>query len=52
MSASRIKVKIRCKHCGERFILRGKREKGKVETGFKQCVCNNENEFDIEMEDY
>jgi formylmethanofuran dehydrogenase subunit E len=44
----RIKVSIRCRRCGERFVLRGKREKGKVETGFKQCLCDNANEFDID----
>lgn len=44
----RVKVRIRCKQCGERFVLRGKREKGRVETGFKQCLCSNENDFEIE----
>lgn len=44
----RIKVKIRCKHCGERFVLRGKREKGRIETGFKQCLCSNASDFEIE----
>ncbi|AHD05157.1 hypothetical protein ABNB59_03195 [Paenibacillus larvae] len=46
---NRVKVAIRCKHCGERFILRGKLEKGKIETGFKQCLCNNETDLDIEQ---
>lgn len=48
----RVKVTIRCKACGERFILRGRKEKGKVDTGFKQCICSNENEFDIETIDF
>lgn len=49
---TRVKVKIRCNQCGERFILRGKQEKGKIDTGFKQCICENRNDFEIETEDY
>lgn len=48
----RVKVTIRCNWCGERFILKGKRDKGKIDTGFKQCLCNNENDFDIETHDF
>ncbi|MCC2684580.1 MAG: hypothetical protein K0R75_1479 [Paenibacillaceae bacterium] len=48
---NRVKVTIRCKRCGERFILRGRREKGKINTGFKQCICDNSNDFDIQIED-
>ncbi len=44
----RVKVKITCKTCGERFILRGKKERGEIETGFKQCLCDNRHYFDIE----
>lgn len=44
----RVKVAIRCKQCGERFILRGKREKGRVETGFKRCICDNDRDFHFE----
>jgi hypothetical protein len=44
----RVKVSIRCRRCGERFVLRGKREKERVETGFKQCLCDNTHEFDID----
>ncbi|WP_232696295.1 hypothetical protein [Brevibacillus daliensis] len=44
----RFKVMIRCNQCGERFILRGRRStEGRVETGFKQCVCDNAERFDI-----
>jgi formylmethanofuran dehydrogenase subunit E len=50
MANPRIKVSIRCNQCGERFILRGKKDKGKIDTGFKQCLCNNETDFDIEEE--
>lgn len=50
MIGTRVKVRIRCTHCGERFVLRGKMEKERVETGFKQCLCNNQNDFEIEME--
>lgn len=48
MAENRVKVVIRCNICGERFILRGKREQGKVDTGFKMCLCNNVNDFEIE----
>jgi len=45
----RIKVHIRCRHCGETFILRGVRDsKGHIETGFKRCLCDNDRDFDIE----
>jgi len=45
----RVKVHIRCRKCGETFILRGVRDtKGQIETGFKRCLCDNEVEFDIE----
>jgi hypothetical protein len=47
----RIKVSIRCRSCGEKFILRGKKDKGRVETGFKQCLCENTDEFDIDTLD-
>jgi hypothetical protein len=46
----RVKVTITCKNCGERFILRGKKEKGRLETGFKQCLCDNTKSFVIEEE--
>ncbi|GLG00839.1 hypothetical protein Alches_08780 [Alicyclobacillus hesperidum subsp. aegles] len=45
----RIKVHIRCRVCGETFILRGVRDgKGHIETGFKRCLCDNDRDFDIE----
>ncbi|WP_328702268.1 hypothetical protein [Alicyclobacillus suci] len=48
-STQRIKVHIHCRQCGETFILRGARtNKGRVETGFKRCICNNEDDFDVE----
>lgn len=52
MNRGRTKVRIYCKQCGEKFVLKGKWEKGKLETGFRQCLCSNENDFDIEVEDY
>lgn len=51
-SSPRVKVTIRCKACGEKFVLKGRREKGRIDTGFKQCICNNESEFDIETHDF
>jgi formylmethanofuran dehydrogenase subunit E len=45
----RVKVHIRCRRCGESFILRGVRDqRGHIETGFKRCLCDNEEDFDIE----
>lgn len=50
MPMERVKVKIRCKRCGERFTLRGRKENEKYDTGFKRCLCNNESDFDISIE--
>lgn len=48
MKKEKLKVYITCKQCGERFILRGRRDgKGHLGTGFQRCLCNNETEFDI-----
>lgn len=46
----RYMVTIRCKQCGERFTLKGKMHKGKIETGFKRCLCDNETDFEIRSE--
>lgn len=47
----RAKVTIRCNVCGEKFTLRGRRgNEGQVETGFKQCLCDNDRHFDITEE--
>jgi DNA-directed RNA polymerase subunit RPC12/RpoP len=51
MPKSRVKVSIRCHQCGERFVLRGRKDKGKVSTDFKQCLCNNESDFDVQVDD-
>ncbi|HUC92369.1 MAG TPA: hypothetical protein VMS09_10105 [Paenibacillus sp.] len=48
MEPARVKVKIRCNICGERFVLRGKKEKDKIDTGFKMCLCDNREDFEIE----
>lgn len=49
LTNQRVKVHIRCRHCGETFILRGVRDaKGHIETGFKRCLCDNEHDFEIE----
>jgi hypothetical protein len=50
MSTHRVKVLIRCNRCGEKFVLRGRRERGRVDTGFKQCICSNSEDFDIAEE--
>ena len=48
MTASRVKVTIRCNRCGEKFVLRGRRERGRIDTGFKMCLCSNADDFEIE----
>lgn len=50
MAKERAKFIIRCRRCGERFTLRGSREKGTSGTGFKQCICENAEDFDIKIE--
>ena len=48
MEAARTKVTIRCNVCGEKFILRGRRSKTGIDTGFKQCICNNSEDLEVE----
>jgi hypothetical protein len=44
----RFKVTLQCKRCGEKFTLRGRKDReGNIETGFKQCICDNTNDFMI-----
>jgi hypothetical protein len=51
MLRDRYKVRIRCNTCGERFTLVGKKGKtGQIQTGFKQCLCNNEQDFNVSTE--
>ena len=44
----RFLVHIHCRQCGERYTLKGRKRKGKIETGFRRCLCDNEYDFDIE----
>jgi hypothetical protein len=47
----RAKVTIRCNVCGETFTLRGRKDpSGGVDTGFKQCLCDNDKHFSIQEE--
>lgn len=48
----RYRVNISCQKCGERFILKGRLRKGKIETGFKKCICDNEFDFIVENQPY
>ncbi|MEY8750832.1 hypothetical protein [Alkalicoccobacillus gibsonii] len=49
MQGERYRVVIRCSLCREKYILRGhKNEFGEYETGFKRCVCGNEDQLQIE----
>ncbi|MGO4888150.1 hypothetical protein ACJ2A9_10355 [Anaerobacillus sp. MEB173] len=50
MAAERYRVVIRCNECGEKFILRGRPNKeGGYDTGFKRCVCGNEEKLEIDV---
>jgi hypothetical protein len=44
-------VHIQCQRCGEQYVLKGRWKKGMVETGFKRCVCDNQNDFTISQEE-
>jgi hypothetical protein len=44
-------VQIQCQQCGELFVLKGRLKKGTVETGFKRCVCDNQDDFTISQEE-
>lgn len=46
----RVKVTIRCARCGEKFVLRGRKVKGRVDTGFKRCLCDNDSDLVVEEE--
>ncbi|WP_176444732.1 hypothetical protein [Paenibacillus herberti] len=48
MEEMRVKISIRCRICGEKFVLRGRRDGVRIDTGFKQCLCNNTDDFEIE----
>ncbi|WP_179295507.1 hypothetical protein [Bacillus sp. FJAT-45350] len=49
MGADRYRVVIRCPECGEKYILRGKpNSEGGYETGFKRCICGNENNLEVD----
>lgn len=48
----RYRVDIQCRKCGERFILKGRLRKGKIETGFKKCICDNDHDFTIHNEPF
>ncbi|WJQ84022.1 hypothetical protein [Brevibacillus brevis] len=49
LKTDRAKVTIQCNVCGEKFTLRGHREPGgQIETGFKQCLCDNDKHFQID----
>ncbi|PTX59879.1 hypothetical protein C8P63_11023 [Melghirimyces profundicolus] len=49
MGERRYLVRIRCKQCGERFVLKGSMKKGKLDTGFKQCLCENNDPAGFEI---
>ncbi len=48
MEHKRKKIKLQCNRCGEIYILRGRKDKtGQIETGLKQCICDNTDDFRI-----
>ncbi|WP_038697081.1 hypothetical protein [Paenibacillus stellifer] len=44
----RVKVRIICRRCGESYVLRGIKNHGVIQTGFKQCLCSCTEDFLIE----
>jgi hypothetical protein len=52
MAEQRVKVIINCRKCGEKYTLRGRKNKNTIETGFKRCICDNEHDFDMVTEEY
>lgn len=52
MKPEKVKVHIVCDQCGERYILRGRRDSQDpyCGTGFKRCVCENDHDFSIFVE--
>ncbi|MFC4302756.1 hypothetical protein [Cohnella boryungensis] len=45
--SQRLKVTIRCNRCHEKFVLRGRKDQGRIDTGFKMCLCSNAEDFEI-----
>lgn len=45
----KVKVKILCQKCNEKFIFKGVKTGNMIDTGFKRCLCGNETDFDIEI---
>lgn len=42
LESKRVKVRVQCKTCGCKFIMRGTpSQDGHIETGFKMCLCNS-----------
>jgi len=50
-TSNRVKVRILCKKCGERYILKGRMDQNGVYTGFKQCICDNTSDFEYEVQE-
>ncbi len=50
MGKERFRVTIHCNQCGEQFTLKGRKKNGRVVTGFRRCLCDNEDDFTIEEE--
>ncbi|MBU8907215.1 hypothetical protein [Desertibacillus haloalkaliphilus] len=49
MPDKRFRIVIRCSKCGEKYILRGRQNKeGGYDTGFKRCICGNEEQLRVE----
>lgn len=51
MKQGRVKVTIKCRKCGERFTLRGRRSNNEIHTGFLRCICDNDTDLEWITED-
>ncbi|RRJ54977.1 hypothetical protein EHV15_36015 [Paenibacillus oralis] len=49
LTGKKVKVKIKCNNCGEKYTFRGIHTGEHIETGFKKCICGNEDDFAIKV---
>ncbi|WP_187119735.1 hypothetical protein [Numidum massiliense] len=50
MQKERFRVTIQCNRCGEKYFLRGRKHKDHIETGFRRCLCDNDEDLEVKSE--
>ena len=43
----KVKVKIICMRCDEKYVFKGTDTGSYIDTGFQKCICGNESKFTI-----